>query len=191
MGRNGPNSKSEIDHRCAVVPDPKRAQSTNAPLLKTRSISVLNIRAAGLGFISDFEFRISCFVLVASFIGFGARADDSYAQNAARIQQMTPNQKDDLRRKKNRFDELTPEEQQKLRDLHVAITSDPNTKELIDTLTQYNRWLKTLDSEDRSTLPNTLEKLGKQLVFHGYSVSTSLRSVGLCASVRFDRSFLG
>jgi hypothetical protein len=65
---------------------------------------------------------------------------------------MTAEQKDDLRRKKIRFDELNPEDKQRLRDLHSAITTDPNAKELESTVTGYNRWLATLDSAERSTL---------------------------------------
>src|SRR5688572_6967091 len=79
-------------------------------------------------------------------------ADDSAAQNAERIKQMSPDQKDDLRRKKLRFDELSADEKQRLRDLHASITSDKNAPDLSDTATRYARWLSTLDATDRSTL---------------------------------------
>src|SRR3954469_17054935 len=49
-------------------------------------------------------------------------ADDAYSANAARLEKMTPDQKDDLRRKKLRFDALSLAEQQKLRELHTEIT---------------------------------------------------------------------
>ncbi len=81
-----------------------------------------------------------------------ARADDSYAENAARLDKMSADQKDDLRRKKLRFDGLSSDEQQKLRELHASITSDANSKELLETVKSYNRWLATLDSAERSTL---------------------------------------
>ena len=80
------------------------------------------------------------------------RADDTYATSAARLQQMTPDQKDDLRRKKLRFDELSTEDKQRLRDLHQSITSDANSRELLDTAVGYNRWLATLDATERSLL---------------------------------------
>src|SRR5437773_7743026 len=79
-------------------------------------------------------------------------SDKSYAQNAARLEKMTADQKDDLRRKKLRFDGLSSDEQQKLRDLHASITSDASAKELLETVKSYNRWLATLDSSERSTL---------------------------------------
>jgi hypothetical protein len=76
----------------------------------------------------------------------------SYSQNEARLKEMTPDQKEDLRRKKQRFDELSTDEQKRLRDLHQAIAGDPNAQELSDTVTRYNRWLANLDSTERSTL---------------------------------------
>jgi hypothetical protein len=81
-----------------------------------------------------------------------APADDSYAENAARLENMTADQKEELRRKKLRFDGLSSDEQQKLRDLHASITSDPSSQELLETVKSYNRWLATLDSAERSTL---------------------------------------
>jgi len=79
-------------------------------------------------------------------------ADDSYAANAERLEKMTAEQKDDLRRKKLRFDALSLAEQEKLRELHSEIASDANSKELLDTVKSYNRWLATLDAVERSSL---------------------------------------
>src|SRR5262245_36241832 len=90
--------------------------------------------------------------LLAPVLTRSARADDSYAQNAARLEKMNADQKEELRRKKLRFDGLNSDEQQRLRDLHTEITSDANAKELQDTARSFNRWLQTLDSAERSTL---------------------------------------
>src|SRR5689334_23280450 len=90
--------------------------------------------------------------LLSSVSAGSARADDSYSQNAARLEKMTADQKEELRRKKLRFDGLNSDEQQRLRELHTEITSDANAKELLDTARSYNRWLATLDSAERSTL---------------------------------------
>jgi len=81
-----------------------------------------------------------------------ARGQESYAQNEARLKEMTPDQKQELRRKKFRFDELSAEEQQHLRELHHSIVTDPNAEELVDTVTRYNRWLANLDASERSDL---------------------------------------
>jgi hypothetical protein len=79
-------------------------------------------------------------------------ADESYAQRAERILRMSPEEKEELRKKKERFDALPPSEQQRLRDLHAAITADPDSQELLRTMTRYNRWLATLDPTDRYKL---------------------------------------
>jgi hypothetical protein len=90
-------------------------------------------------------------VIWAMSLALVAGQDDA-SDSAARLKQMTPEQKDDLRRKKIRFDELSAEEKQQIRDLHASITNDPNAKELSETLRLYNRWLANLDPADRSTL---------------------------------------
>ena len=90
--------------------------------------------------------------VAAACISTLVRGQDTLADNARRLQQMTPEQKDDLRRKKIRFDELSADEKQRLRELHDSITSDPDAKELSDTVTRYNRWLASLDATERSTL---------------------------------------
>lgn len=84
-----------------------------------------------------------------------AAADDSYAQRAERIARMTPEEKEELRKKKERFDALSPAEQQRIRALHAAIAADPDSQELIQTMTRYNRWLATLDPTDRYKLLDT------------------------------------
>jgi hypothetical protein len=118
-----------------------------------RAHLVLNMSVSCFEFVSDFGFRISCLALLALLIPVAdVCADDSYSQNAARLEKMTADQKEELRRKKLRFDGLNSDEQQRLRDLHTELTSDANAKELLDTARSYNRWLATLDSAERSTL---------------------------------------
>ncbi|HEY2414848.1 MAG TPA: hypothetical protein VGI40_21565 [Pirellulaceae bacterium] len=105
-------------------------------------------------------FRISCFIFLGIFPISSVSGDD-YATNAARLEQMTPEQKDDLRRKKIRFDELSDDEKKRLRDLHEEIAHDPNAKELQSTVTAYNRWLATLDSAERSTLLDIKDQVAR------------------------------
>jgi hypothetical protein len=81
-----------------------------------------------------------------------AAADESYAQRVARIAGMTPEEKEELRKKKERFDALSPAEQQRIRELHAAIAADPDSRELMQTMTRYHRWLATLDPTDRYKL---------------------------------------
>jgi len=97
-------------------------------------------------------FGLALAAVLGSVLPTSSLADDSTVQNAERIKQMSPDQKDDLRRKKLRFDELSPDEKQRLRDLHASITSDPNAADLSDTATRYTRWLSSLEATERSTL---------------------------------------
>jgi hypothetical protein len=98
------------------------------------------------------ELVLICLGALGSLPPSVVRGDDTYAANAARLQQMTAEQKEDLGRKKVRFDELSAEEKQRLRDLHRSINADSNSRELTDTVTRYNRWLGNLDSDIRSKL---------------------------------------
>ena len=91
-------------------------------------------------------------LLIAAAMAPLARAQTSYAENAGRLKTMKPEEKEELRRKKARFDELGAEEQQRLRELHQSITSDANSQELIETVTRYSRWLASVDPAERAAL---------------------------------------
>src|SRR4051794_39380166 len=108
-------------------------------------------RAAARGLLPAARCLLAVGLLGMPWFPSAARAQ-SYSQNEARLKEMTPDQKEDLRRKKNRFDELSIDEQRRLRDLHQSIATDPNASDLMDTVTRYSRWLATLDSTERSTL---------------------------------------
>src|SRR6476646_3542065 len=122
MAPEGENSKHEIRNS-------KQSRSTKSRMAD-RTHLVVNVIVSCFEFVSDFGFRISCLMLMVLLIHFPKLcADDSYAQNVARLEKMTADQKEELRRKKLRFDGLNSDEQQRLRDLHEEITSDANSKE--------------------------------------------------------------
>jgi hypothetical protein len=81
-----------------------------------------------------------------------APGQESIEANAQRLQKLSADEKEDLRRKKYRFDELKPDQKQRLRDLHASITSDPQAPELAKTVRNYHRWLATLDSTQRTAV---------------------------------------
>jgi hypothetical protein len=81
-----------------------------------------------------------------------ALGDDSARQRAARIENMTAEQKEELLRKKQRFEELSKEDQDRLRVLHEAIARDPQAQQLEETAKRFNRWLATLSSPQRAAL---------------------------------------
>jgi hypothetical protein len=79
-------------------------------------------------------------------------SQETEQERAARLEKLAPEQKEDLLRKKQRFDALSKEEQQRLRDLHVSITGDAHARELEEIAKRYNQWLATLTSPQRAAL---------------------------------------
>ena len=65
---------------------------------------------------------------------------------------MTAEQKDELLHKKERFDALPDSEKEHLRELHAKIEATPYPRQLHQTLSRYNAWLKTLSSAERAEL---------------------------------------
>ena len=77
---------------------------------------------------------------------------DELEQRRQQLDAMSAEEKDALRRKKQRFDRLPEAEQQRMRELHSTISSHENGDKLIDVLVRYNEWLKTLPSAERAKL---------------------------------------
>ena len=79
-------------------------------------------------------------------------ADETLQQRRVRLEQLSDAEKMRLLQKKRRFDELSPEEQDRLRDLHQALSADPQSERLRGVLERYSEWLKTLTSVERAEL---------------------------------------
>jgi hypothetical protein len=94
---------------------------------------------------------VSAALLAALAPTLPATADD-YSANAARLKELSPEEKEELNRKRLRFEELSLIEKQRLRDLYGSIKADAHADDLLSTATRYNRWLATLESAERSTL---------------------------------------
>ena len=72
------------------------------------------------------------------------------------MNQLSDNQRADLRRKQETFDKLKPEEQQQLRDLDVALQTGSNSARLLEILRNYHNWLNArspLEIADVRKLP--------------------------------------
>ena len=93
-----------------------------------------------------------CFVAICLALSGSAFGEETVAERKDRLAKMTDDQKIELQRKKERFDELSKETQEKLRNLHTVISSDPNAKELEETVRRYNQWLASLESPQRAAL---------------------------------------
>ena len=98
---------------------------------------------------------LPCFLLGAFALGAlssSAWGQETDAQRLARIQAMSPEEKEELKRKRDRFAALPPAEQARLRRLHTEIQTAPDGPVLEATLARYNEWLKTLNSADQAAL---------------------------------------
>jgi hypothetical protein len=89
---------------------------------------------------------------IVVFLGGVARGQETYSERVERLAKMSDEEKVELQHKKERFDELSKETQEKLRALHVSITGDAKAKELEDTVRRYNQWLASLESPQRAAL---------------------------------------
>jgi len=65
---------------------------------------------------------------------------------------LSPQELDELRRKRDAFELLSPDKQQWLRDLHHELDADPKSAELRETLQHYSAWSRTLPAGRRAEL---------------------------------------
>lgn len=83
-----------------------------------------------------------------------ARAMENESEQARRerVEQMTVEQKEELRQKQERFVSLTEQEQQRIRKLHEDLTTRDDADKLRSVLERYHAWLATLSSAERAEL---------------------------------------
>ena len=93
---------------------------------------------------------------ILALLAFGpptaAVADETEAERAARINQMSTEDKALLAGKKKRFDELKPPELAHLQGLYEAISSDAEAQKHEETIRRYNKWLADLSSGQRGKI---------------------------------------
>lgn len=85
-------------------------------------------------------------------VGFGGNIAAADPPTREDIKNMSAEEKAALLQKKERFDQLPVEEQNRLRQLNTAITASPQGPQLLVTLDRYEEWLKTLTSKQRADL---------------------------------------
>ena len=88
--------------------------------------------------------------MLVLLVGSAAAADST--DPAQRLASLAPEQKEELLRKKERFDALPAGERERLRELHTSLSAAPNSPALSQTLDRYCEWLKTLSSAQRAEL---------------------------------------
>jgi hypothetical protein len=92
-------------------------------------------------------------VVVLSVLVFAVAAwADTQAERAARLAKLSPAEKEELLRKKQRFDKLEPEERDRLRRFHESLSAVPDADQLHGVLIRYSNWLKALQPNQRSAI---------------------------------------
>jgi hypothetical protein len=83
-----------------------------------------------------------------------ARTDngDSLDVQRQRLEQMSPEDRESLRRRSERFYHLPEPERQRLRDLHQQLDSHPEGQRLREVMQSYTEWLRTISSGERAEL---------------------------------------
>lgn len=92
------------------------------------------------------------FALAILLVGASCFADDLLDERLARIEAMSPAEKSALLKNQERFSQLTPQEQEKLRTLAGHIESSPDADHLKQVMAQYTQWLSTLSVGQRAEL---------------------------------------
>ncbi|PHR89479.1 MAG: hypothetical protein COA78_35815 [Blastopirellula sp.] len=90
--------------------------------------------------------------LVVFTVGMQQLFAEDLDSRKQRIDQMTAIEKDELRGKQNRFESLSPEDQDKYRALHQELEQRENGERLQVVMKSYYNWLKSLDAVQRNEL---------------------------------------
>jgi hypothetical protein len=99
--------------------------------------------------------------VLAFLLAWSSALADDEADRLARIQSLSAAEKQELARKRMRFEELPSDEQQRLRELSASIEAHPHAENLKQTMARYHAWLKTLTANQ---LADVRQLSGKQKV---------------------------
>jgi hypothetical protein len=78
--------------------------------------------------------------------------NETAAERLERLKQLSPAEKDELARKKGRFDKLPAAEKTRLRTLHANLVEHEQGAQLHVVATRYAQWLRTLPAGERAEL---------------------------------------
>ncbi len=90
--------------------------------------------------------------ILAALVLTGAKANDIVTQRRAQIAAMDEKQKEVLLGKYERFQKLSEAERQRLRDLDLALITDPEGVELRAIMRRYHAWIENLPGVQRAEL---------------------------------------
>lgn len=91
-------------------------------------------------------------LLVICAVFISSRFLDADPPTRETLKKLSPEEKNALLQKKERFEALPAEEQQRLRELNTAIASSGQSEKLHSTLDRYHEWLKSLTTKQRADL---------------------------------------
>lgn len=77
---------------------------------------------------------------------------ESVDERRQMVARLSAEEQAELRRKREVFEQLSPLQQQRLREFHEALTNDPQAESLRTTLERYTAWLRTLPAGRRAEL---------------------------------------
>lgn len=98
--------------------------------------------------IPNCKLQIAILLLLSVFLGAG----DSLSERRRRLEGMSAARREDLFHDREQFQALSPEEQQRIRQLHEQLDADPEGEQLRQIMHRYCRWLATLPSYRRAEL---------------------------------------
>lgn len=87
--------------------------------------------------------------------------DGSYSANRERLAEMSPEQLEQLSRKRDSFELLMPQERDKLRRLDQELHAEPNAEQLMQTLRGYHEWLSTLRSSEQAKIKDEKDPVAR------------------------------
>ncbi len=82
-------------------------------------------------------------VALVAVLAASLGAVESLSQRRRRVEAMSAEQLDGLLRAEQQFHALSPQDQQRIRDLHDQIESDPDRDRLLATMNRYSKWLNS------------------------------------------------
>lgn len=98
-----------------------------------------------------FTWLIAGLLAMCSALASAGDAESELARRQ-RVAQMTVEEKEELRQKQERFVSLSKPEQERIRQLHDALSTSDDADKLRGVLERYHAWLATLSSAERAEL---------------------------------------
>lgn len=123
---------------------------TTKPTPRIEPVLIVLLAAVGLGVFALFQ--------APQFFGEAPPSSPEYAANRERIEQMTQSQRDRVKHRFKKFQEMSASRRNELRNLHADLQTAPDAKELKQALERYNTWLTSLSVGERDDLRRKLSK---------------------------------